>query len=71
MAKALVGFMNTTDPRVVARLSSENRRLRERVADLEAHVMRLQTQNDALVAERDADLLAMSEQINNEQMQPV
>jgi uncharacterized protein (DUF3084 family) len=70
MAKALVGYMNATDPRVVSRLSSENRRLRERVADLEAHVLRLQTQNDALVAERDAELLAMSEQMS-EQMQPV
>jgi uncharacterized protein (DUF3084 family) len=70
MAKALVGYMNASDPRTVSRLSAENRRLRERVADLEAHVLRLQRQNDALVAERDAELLAMSEQMS-EQMQPV
>lgn len=57
MAKALVGYMNGTDPRVVARLSSENRRLRERVADLEAHVMRLQAENDALVAAAESDEL--------------
>ena len=50
MAKALLGYMNTTDPRVVAGLTAENRRLRQRVADLEAHVMRLQAVNDALAA---------------------
>jgi hypothetical protein len=70
MAKALVGYMNASDPRTVSRLSAENRRLRERVADLEACVLRLQGENDALVAERDAELLAMSEQMS-EQMQPV
>ena len=67
MAKALVGYMNATDPRVVSRLSSENRRLRERVADLEAVVLRLQAQNDALAARLDADeLLTLPDQ-----MQPV
>jgi hypothetical protein len=57
MAKALVGYMNATDPRVVSRLSSENRRLRERVTDLEAVVLRLQAQNDELAARLDADQL--------------
>ena len=67
MAKALVGYMNATDPRTVTRLSSENRRLRERVADLEAVVLRLQAQNDALAARLDPDqLLTLPEQ-----MQPV
>jgi hypothetical protein len=66
MAKALVGYMNTTDPRVVAHLVSENRRLRQRVADLEAHALRLQTENDALAASVSEELLAVSEQ-----MQPV
>jgi len=71
MAKALLGYMNGTDPRVVARLSSENRRLRERVADLEAHVMRLQAENDALVAAVESDeLLTLPEQLQPEQMQP-
>ena len=67
MAKALVGYMNSTDPRVVARLSGENRRLRERVADLEAHVLRLQAENDALAAAvSEESLLTVPEQ-----MQPV
>ena len=71
MAKALLGYMNGTDPRVVARLSSENRRLRERVADLEAHVLRLQAENDALVAAVESDeLLTLPEQLQPEQMQP-
>jgi hypothetical protein len=65
MAKALVGYMNTTDPRVASRLAAENRRLRERVADLEAHVMRLQAENDALVASVSAEEL-----LTVEQMQP-
>ena len=59
MAKALVGYMNATDPRVVARLSSENRRLRERVADLEAHVLRLQVENDTLAASVSEELLTV------------
>ena len=57
MAKALVGYMNRTDPRVVAQLMGENRRLRERVADLEAHVLRLQAESDALAAEISKDQL--------------
>ena len=63
MAKALVGYMNTTDPRVVAHLVSENRRLRQRVADLEAHVLRLQAENDALAASVSQDLLTVSDQM--------
>ena len=63
MAKALVGYMNTTDPRVVAHLVSENRRLRQRVADLEAQLLRLQAENDALAAVSQ-DLLV------SDQMQP-
>lgn len=50
MAKALLGHMSTTDPRVNARLVAENRRLRERVADLEALLLRLQADNDTLAA---------------------
>jgi hypothetical protein len=57
MAKALVGYMNRTDPRVVAQLMGENRRLRERVADLEAAMLRLQAENDALAAELSSDQL--------------
>ena len=71
MAKALVGYMNGTDPRVVTRLSSENRRLRERVEDLEAHVLRLQAENDALAAAVDTDeLLTVPDRMPAEHMQP-
>ena len=63
MAKALVGYMNTTDPRVVAHLVSENRRLRQRVADLEAQLLRSQAENDALAASVSQDLLAVSDQM--------
>jgi hypothetical protein len=48
MAKALLGYSIGTDPRVVNRLAGENRILRQRVADLEDTVMRLQQENDAL-----------------------
>jgi hypothetical protein len=62
MAKALLGYMNDTDPRVVAHLTAQNRRLRERVRDLEAHVLRLQAQNDSLAAElRESPLLTLDE----------
>ena len=67
MAKALVGYMNSTDPRVVAQLTGENRRLRQRVADLEAHVMRLQAENDALAASVSAESLLT---VPEEHMQP-
>ena len=63
MAKALVGYMNTTDPRVVAHLVSENRRLRQRVADLEAQVLRVQAENDALAASVSEDLLTVPDQM--------
>ena len=57
MAKVLLGYMTSTDPRVVAGLTAENRRLRQRVADLEAQVMRLQAENDALVAAAERETL--------------
>lgn len=50
MAKALLGYAQGTDPRVVHRLAGENRVLRQRVADLEDVVLRLQQENDALAA---------------------
>ena len=50
MAKALLGYATGIDPRAVDRLTSENRALRRRVADLEAVVVRLQAENDALAA---------------------
>ena len=53
MAKALIGYMNSDlrDPRPAA----ENARLRARVAELEALVLRLTEENDRLVAARAAD----------------
>ncbi len=46
MAKALLGHVGGIDPGVIV----EVRRLRARVRDLEAEVMRLQSENDALAA---------------------
>ena len=50
MAKALLGYATGPDPRLATRLSSENRILRQRVADLEEVVLRLQQENDALAS---------------------
>ena len=47
MAKALRGHLGGTDPRMLEQVRLLNRR----VADLEAHVMRLQAENDHLVAQ--------------------
>lgn len=55
MAKALIGHLNSDlrDPR----LAIENARLRTRVRELEALVLRLSEENDSLVATRAAELL--------------
>ena len=55
MAKALIGYMNSDlrDPR----LAAENNRLRARVRELEALVLRLSEENDKLVAARAEELL--------------
>lgn len=67
MAKALIGYMSSTDPRVAAQLTAENRRLRQKVSDLESHILRLQAENDTLAAAaHDAPLLTL-----DESMQPV
>ena len=50
MAKALLGYMGGTDPRVTARLARENQLLRQRITDLEAVALRLQKENDALAS---------------------
>ncbi len=49
MAKALLGHVNS-DVRTSAVLAAENRRLRRRVDELEALVLRLQADNDRLAA---------------------
>lgn len=62
MAKALLGYMSSTDPRALAQLVAENRRLRRRVADLESHLLRLQAENDSLAAAAtDGPLLTLDE----------
>ena len=62
MAKAILGYMSTSDPRLTAQLTAENRRLRQRVSDLEAHILRLQVENDALVAAaQESPLLTLDE----------
>ncbi|MCK8677070.1 MULTISPECIES: hypothetical protein [Streptomyces] len=46
MAKALLGYVGGTDPRLLA----EMRRLQQRVQDLESELVRIQSENDALNA---------------------
>jgi hypothetical protein len=46
LAKALLGYVGGSDLRLI----EETRRLRQRVADLEAQLMRLQAENDSLCA---------------------
>jgi hypothetical protein len=61
MAKALMGHLGGTDPRLLDQV----RHLNRRVADLEAHVMRLQAENDHLVAAvHDGRLLTVDEALS-------
>ncbi len=64
MAKALIGYMNSDlrDPR----LTAENSRLRARVGELEAVILRLSEENDRLVAAQAAELLS-----RDSELQPV
>ena len=56
MSKALFGHVGGPDPRMV----SEMRRLQQRVRDLEAELVRLQEENDALAAvAHDEDMLVL------------
>ncbi|MGI8577236.1 MAG: hypothetical protein ACR2KG_04810 [Nocardioidaceae bacterium] len=56
MAKALLGYVGGD-----VRLADDNQRLRRRVADLEAMVLRLQAENDALAAQlHDGELLTVA-----------
>jgi hypothetical protein len=66
MAKALIGYMNS-DLRTTARLSAENRHLKGRVVELEALVLRLQEENDALAA---AHANVLLETADLQEMQP-
>jgi hypothetical protein len=67
MAKALIGYMNSDlrDPR----LAAENARLRSRVAELEALVVRLSEENDRLLAAR-AEQLLVETAPRMQEMQP-
>ncbi|CUR56650.1 hypothetical protein [Nocardioides sp.] len=69
MAKALIGYLSS-DLQTTARLTAENRRLRERVLDLEAIVLRLKEENDALTAAQAASMLDLDSSALQE-MQPV
>lgn len=55
MAKALLGHVGGPDPRMVA----EMRRLQQRVRDLEAELVRLQAENDALASEAHDGVLTL------------
>jgi hypothetical protein len=56
MSKALYGYVGGPDPRMI----SEMRRLQQRVRDLEAELVRLQEENDALAAgSHDEDVLVL------------
>lgn len=46
MAKALLGYVGGSDPRLLA----EMRRLQQRVQDLESEIVRIQDENDTLNA---------------------
>ncbi|KAF4409097.1 MULTISPECIES: hypothetical protein [Streptomyces] len=46
MAKALLGYVGGSDPRLLA----EMRRLQQRVQDLESELVRMQAEKDALTA---------------------
>ncbi len=68
MAKALIGYMNS-DLRNPARLVAENSRLRARVRELEALVLRLSEENDRLAADQAVALLDL-ESATMQEMQP-
>ncbi|GAC1379323.1 MAG: hypothetical protein NVSMB48_02510 [Marmoricola sp.] len=50
MAKALLGYMTSADPRQQMRLVAENRHLRQRIADLESALNAAHVENEALAA---------------------
>ena len=56
MAKALLGHVGGPDPRMVA----EMRRLQQRVRDLEAELVRLQAENDALATATEDDVMSLT-----------
>ena len=69
MAKALIGYLNS-DLRNPTRLVADNARLRARVGEREALVLKLSEENDKLVAAHAADLLEIETAASLQQMQP-
>jgi len=66
MAKALLGYVGGTDPRLLA----EMRRLQQRVQDLESELVRIQAENDALAAAASRDGDSLLESIDVPQAEP-
>ncbi|MEV0850330.1 hypothetical protein AB0J21_31450 [Streptomyces sp. NPDC049954] len=66
MAKALLGYVGGSDPRLLA----EMRRLQQRVQDLESELVRIQTENDALAAAASHHSDALLESIDVSQPEP-
>ncbi|MQW77703.1 hypothetical protein GHK92_17665 [Nocardioides sp. dk4132] len=69
MAKALIGHLSR-DLRTPSHLMVENSRLRARVGELEALVLRLAEENDRLSAAHRTDLLELDNAASFEDMQP-
>ncbi|NEA40251.1 hypothetical protein [Streptomyces sp. SID11385] len=66
MAKALLGYVGGSDPRLLA----EMRRLQQRVQDLESELVRIQTENDALAAAASQHGGSLLESIDVPQAEP-
>lgn len=63
MAKALLGYVGGD-----SRLLDENQRLRRRITDLQAVILRLQAENDALAAQlHRGDLLTVPDDISKQE----
>jgi hypothetical protein len=60
MAKAILGYVGNGD----ILLRDDNTRLRRRITDLEALILRLQAENDALHAELEHDDLLIVPQVD-------
>ncbi|MGX2994268.1 hypothetical protein JNUCC64_08195 [Streptomyces sp. JNUCC 64] len=66
MAKALLGYVGGSDPRLLA----EMRRLQQRVQDLESELVRIQAENDALAAAASHDSESLLKSIDVPQAEP-
>ncbi|MER7776454.1 hypothetical protein ABTZ21_15870 [Streptomyces sp. NPDC096191] len=67
MAKALLGYVGGSDPRLLA----EMRRLQQRVQDLESELGRIQAENDMLAAGASHDRIMESmESVDAHQAEP-